>query len=339
MKLKLLFAGALVLWLLPAACGGSNGDSTSTPSSSDATYQAARNEAEKTPVADAVRSYAKQLCEPVTSFLGAAGSAFEQLDSQPTAEGTVSLEDALSQAFEALGQLKGPIEDLRDAVNDIDPPPELRDYHQALLDEIDYALDAVDAISKNGFGGALTLPTPEATPQEPAGFQAAIIQECGEDIKPFFDQFGGDFSLSSDFFGGGSDATATPLPPGIVGRAVTAGDFALTVNGVTNPYESSDEFNQPEAGRRWVLIDVSLENVSDQTKDYSSFDFSLRDADDFSYDRTFIGVDRALDFGTLRPGETIRGNVAFELPVDARPARLIYEPGFFGEGRIDVLLR
>ena len=232
------------------------------------------------------------------------------------------------------GELKDPIENFRDALNDVDPPDELRSYHQAMLDELDYTLEAVDAISKSGFLGALTLPTQEATPQEPAGFEAALLLECGEDLQPFFDEFGSDFLGS-----GGSDATATPPPPGSVGEAVRAGDFELTVNSFTDPYTSTDEFLQPGAGMRWVLLDVSIKNVSNTSQDYGTFDFKLSDSDDFSYDSTFVNQPRELDFGSLNPGETIRGELGFELPADSLPDRLIYDPGFFGEGRIDIDLR
>jgi hypothetical protein len=341
LKTKLPFA--LTLFLLPlllAACGGSsNSGSKNTPNSSDATYQAARDEAGQTPVSDSLAAYAKQLCAPLTTFLDDAGGVMDEIENEPTPEGTVSLEDAFTTGFAALGKLKDPIKNFRDDLKQIDPPNDLSSFHQDLIDEIGFAATALDAISKDGLAGALTLPTPDATPQEPAGFEAAIIQQCGDDIKPFFDEFGGDFSFDGGALLGGADATATPPPPGSIGEPVRSENFELTVHSLDDQYTTSDEYFQPTPGQRYVVVELSLKNVSDTSQDYSSFDFKLHDADNFEYDSTYVNAEHELDGGSLLPGETIRGSVAFQLPVDAQLDRLVYEPGFFGEGRIDIKLR
>jgi hypothetical protein len=324
--LLLLVTGGIV------ACGGSSG-AKSTPSSSDATYQAARTETAQTPASDSLSAYAKQLCQPLKTFLSDAGDTITRLQAQPTASATVSLEDALTQGFQLFGQLKQPLQAFRDSLGSVNPPDDLRSYHQAFLAELDFGLKEIDAVSKNGLAGALLLPTPEATPQSPPGFEAAIVQECGEDIKPFFDEFGGGF-----FGGNGAGSTPTVAPPGTVGQPVRSGALELLVNSVADPYQSTDEFLQPDAGKRWILIDVSLTNGSDSAQDYGSYDFKLRDTDNFQYDSGFVNQPHDLSSGSLLAGETIRGELGYEVSQNAQLDRLIFEPGFGAEGRIDIVL-
>jgi hypothetical protein len=338
---KLVLVMALLLPALLVACGGSGSGSKHTPSSSDATYQAALAEAKQTPVSDEMRAYAQLLCEPVTHFVQRTTELLDEIKAEPTPEGTVSLDDALTQGFAGFAKLKEPFQTFVDDLKEVDPPDGLRPYHQELIGEMDYALRSVDAISENGLAGAFSLPTQEATPVEPDGFTSALVQECGEVLKPFFDDFGG------SLFGSGSDGnlldsfdkTATPPPPGSIGEPLRSGDFELTLHSVDKQYQSGDEFYQPTPGKRYVVVDLSLKNISSESKDYTSFDFKMKDSDNFEYDSTYAGVEHELDGGTLNAGETIRGSVAFELPVDTALAAFSFQPGFFGEGRIDISLR
>jgi hypothetical protein len=333
MKWRHAVLAALLAGIVAAlACSSGGGSSKSTPSSADATFQAARSDATKTPVSESLRAYAQQLCGPIKTFIKDAGGTLSQLNETPTPNATQSLEEAFGQAFALLGNLKGPIQALQDSLRKMDPPTELRSYHASLIAEFDYALKVVDAIGTGGLAAALALPTQEATPENPAGFEAALLQECGEDLRPFADQLGG-------LFGGGSQKTPTPPPPGRVGTAVRSANYELLVQSVSDPYASTDPAIQPPAGKRWVLLDVSLTNVSDRDQNYGSFDFKLRDADNFQYDPSFVNQPHEIDFGSLRPGETIRGGLGFELPETATATRLVYEPGFGFEGRIDIDLR
>jgi len=340
MKARLFILGVLIPLGLLAACDST--DSGGTPDSTDATYEAARDDAEQTPVSESMREYAQQLCVPVKSFFEDISETLEQLEEQATTEATPEdIEDAFGAFLDLFGELELPVQDLRDDLDGLDVPDDLQDYHDAFVEQMEYLLETIEAIEDDGFAALFALGTEEPTPAEPPGFEAGLLQECGEDLKDLLDEFGGDLFGGGDIdiFGADDEATTTPPPPGSVGDKIQAGNFELTVNSYSNPYVSSDEFYQPTPGQLWVLVDVSITNVSDETQDYGSFDFTLRDADDFSYDTAYLGQERDLSSGSLRPDETIRGEVGFELPVDALPERLVFDPGFFGEGRIDIELR
>jgi hypothetical protein len=250
-------------------------------------------------------------------------------------------DEAFGKLFEVFGQLEEPFRQLRDDLEDVDAPGDLQHYHEAFLSELDSALQIMAAIREDGVSALLSAPTPAPTPEEPEGFEAGLLQECGPEFKDVFDEFGGDFFSGSgeiDLFDGDDDETATPPTPGEIGDTIAANGYELTVNSYQNPYTPPDDFFEPEPGQQWILFDVSITNVSDEDVDYGTIDFTLGDSDDFSYDTTYIGEERGLSFGTLRPSETVRGELGFELPVDAHPVLLIYEPGFFGETRIDIEL-
>lgn len=334
---RLSIVVALLLGILVASCGGG-----SDPTPADQTYEAARAEAEQTPVSDSMREYAQQLCDPMQTFLANAGETFEQLDEQATTEATPEdFDEAFGELFEVFGELEEPFQQLRDDMEDVDPPSDLQDYHEAFLGELDSALLIMAALRDDGVSALLAAPTPAPTPEEPEGFEAGLLQECGPELKEVVEQFDSDFFGGSDeidLFGGDDDETATPLPPGEIGDTIAANGYELTVNSYQNPYAPPDDFFEPEPGQQWILFDVSITNVSEEDVDYGTLDFTVRDSDDFSYDTTYVGEERGLSFGSLRPGETVRGEVGFELPVDAHPDLLIYEPGFFGETRIDIEL-
>ena len=336
--MKLIRSAALLFAaLLTFACGGGGDDGgSSSDNEANPTLQALVDEAEQTPVEDYEREYAKQFCGPVRTFFEAMGDTFEELENQPT---PASLDDAdfFAAFIETFGKLEQPLEQLLEATRDIDPPEEMDAYHEARIAELEYTLESISAMKDGGLIGGVELDEP-ASVDEPPGLGAALVIECGSELQEFFGEFGG------DFFGDGSDDgfsfDETPAPPetGTIGEGVENGGYELTVHSVTDPLVPSDEFFGPEAGNRWVMVEVSITNVSDEPQDYGSYDFKVKDADNFEYTTGFVDLERELSSGSLPPGDTVRGQVGFEVPVDAAIVRLIYDPGFFGESRIDVEL-
>jgi len=333
----LLFAA-----LLTFACGGGGDDGgSSSDNEANPTLQALVDQAEQTPVEDYEREYARQLCGPIGTYFEAAGEMLKELEDQPTPE---NLDDFNFDALgEVLGSLVEPFERLLQDMRDVHPPSELEDYHNGSIAELEYTLESFRALEEGGLLGTFGLGEAPPTTETPPGLDAALVVECGPGLEAYFEQFGDDF-FDSDVFGNSSDDgfsfDETPAPPetGAIGEAVENGGYALTVHSVTDPVVPSDEFFGPDAGSRWVMVEVSITNVSDEPQDYGSYDFKVKDADNFEYTAGFVDLERELSSGSLPPGDTVRGQVGFEVPVDAAIVRLIYDPGFFGESRIDIEL-
>jgi hypothetical protein len=316
---KLAACVLAVIALIAIACGGGS------KSPAQQTLEARQQEDRQTPYSDTVGAYARDLCTPLRAFLESAGSTFDDLGTAEAGK-TPSFDDF----FTLIGGLEEPLTGLRSDLGDVEPPAELRSYHDALLDNLDTAIESLHALNQGDLSGFAATPAP--TPQEPPGIDSAIIQECGDELLPVIDELGG------ELFGETTPAAEPTPAPGAIGETLRSGNVELVVNSVTDPYEGTDQSFVPAQGNRWVVADVSITNVSDKAEDFNVYDFTVRDADNFQYDSGGVDVAQDLGFGSLLPDETIRGNVGFEVPEGAVLSRLVYQPGFFGEGRIEILL-
>lgn len=318
-----------------AACGG-GGDGSGSDATPNATFETLIDQARQTPVDEPVREYASMLCGPLQKLLETAGPA---LDDFATPEGTPDLSAAFGAAFEALGLLEEPFAQLLEDMREIDPPEELKEYHEASLAEVEYALEGLRALSGGDLTGVLAQPSPPPTAEPPSGIDAAIIQECGPELQELVGEFGGSL-FANDDSGFVFPDEETPAPPetGAIGEAVANGAYELLVDELRDPYLSSDEFFEPEPGNRWVVVEVSITNTSEEAQQYGSYDFKLKDSDNFEYTTGFVDVAQELGSGSLPAGDTVRGQLGFEVPATASIVRLIFDPGFFGEARIDIEL-
>ena len=132
----------------------------------------------------------------------------------------------------------------------------------------------------------------------------------------------------------------TPPPAKLVGNTTVAVgrggvQLALTVNAIKDPAISTNQFNQPNG--RWVSVDWSIVNQGSTTQDINPLDFKLQTADGFVIEEgNSAGLpEPRLSLGTLAPGQTQRGYVAYDVPLGAKVQRLFYQP--FGSPQIVVV--
>jgi uncharacterized protein DUF4352 len=133
--------------------------------------------------------------------------------------------------------------------------------------------------------------------------------------------------------------TATAVPPavtvGVVGERVESNGIALTVNSVS-AVESVNEFSKPKEGNVFLVVDVTIESVDKDPANYNPLYFRVKDADGFEYSYNFTAPDPTLKSGELSPGDKARGNVAFEVPADAKGLVLSYKAiDFSGDDAIE----
>jgi hypothetical protein len=129
---------------------------------------------------------------------------------------------------------------------------------------------------------------------------------------------------------------AGPASPAPAAQPIAKGDFELTMYRVTDPYVPSDAVYAAEEGYRWVLVDVSLKNISQELLDYGADFFYIIDAEDFEYSSSSAAQDQEFDVGTIPPGETVRGQIAFDMPVEVAPTRLVFDPDFDPTTTIEI---
>jgi len=116
-----------------------------------------------------------------------------------------------------------------------------------------------------------------------------------------------------------------------VGDTGRSDGIEVTVHDVVDPYDGYDDMTAPDDGSRYVLVEVELTNADrdDSVNVNTDLESELRDADGRSYStEIFIGDSAA---GDLRQGESLLGDVGFEVPEDVHDLEFRYAAGFLGE--------
>jgi hypothetical protein len=105
---------------------------------------------------------------------------------------------------------------------------------------------------------------------------------------------------------------------------VESGAVAITLHGVQDNAPEGDTPLGP--GTRRYAIEITVENVSQETTTYSALFGVVTATDDIAYPAV-IATEPAPPFtgGALNPGESIRGWLTFDLPTGRQPAYFIYE--------------
>jgi hypothetical protein len=120
-------------------------------------------------------------------------------------------------------------------------------------------------------------------------------------------------------------ATPAPVVAGI-GQSVVSADLHLTVRSAVRVNTFSGLTAQ--AGRTFVIADVTLGSTRQTPVPFTPSDFRLRDDTGAEYKALVPSVDeaRSLKARALAPGETIAGAVAFDVPSGARQLVLSLQP-------------
>lgn len=109
-----------------------------------------------------------------------------------------------------------------------------------------------------------------------------------------------------------------------IGDSVKFDDLVITVNGVR---ESKSEFFSPGEGNVIILVDVTAENKGDKEEAISSImQTELVDEDGFSYNMTFVDDGKGNFDGTVGVGRKLRGEIAYEVPKEAKLEFIFQSP-------------
>jgi hypothetical protein len=105
----------------------------------------------------------------------------------------------------------------------------------------------------------------------------------------------------------------------------------VTIIKITDGAKSSDEFEHPGAGNKYIVMLVLIENVG--TKEAPPGDWKLRTDTDFEYGTTFAaGFGDGLPYNSITSGGKIQGTIIFEVPATAKGKWLKYDPNPFTPG-------
>lgn len=123
-----------------------------------------------------------------------------------------------------------------------------------------------------------------------------------------------------------------------VGDIIEAGEITLVVNEVTFP--AGDSFNQPDEGKKFIVVDVSFTNNGTESANISSLlQMEIKDATGQIYDvdiMASVASGGSTPDGEISAGETIRGQVGYQLPIDAQGLVFVFDADIFGYGKVFV---
>ncbi|MEO7002145.1 MAG: DUF4352 domain-containing protein [Ktedonobacterales bacterium] len=151
---------------------------------------------------------------------------------------------------------------------------------------------------------------------------AGVIMACG----------GTSDNSGSVTTGGGSSSTSS-AQHFTVGQQVKVGStWVVTVNSAKT--HGATDIDQPKSGNTYLVVDVSLKNVSSQEQTLSSLaQFTLKDATGQSYDETITTFANAAPDGKVEAGSVSRGQMVYEVPTAQKSFTFAFEADIVSGGQ------
>ncbi len=123
-----------------------------------------------------------------------------------------------------------------------------------------------------------------------------------------------------------------------IGDIIPLGDYVLVVLGWDDVPAS--EYNQPEAGNRFVAVEALVANNSAEVMSVSTLlQMNLKDDTGQNYDASYMATlglgGSGLD-GQLVPGEVLRGYAGFEIPEDVQGFEFAFDASYWGLEKIFI---
>lgn len=118
----------------------------------------------------------------------------------------------------------------------------------------------------------------------------------------------------------------------------TLNGVSLTIKSVQD-YKLYSQYSPPASGKKYVAVDVFIENNSGNTISINPFNFTLKDTDSYEYSVTFsTQATPALNTGDLESSRTLRGYLLYEVPTTVNLAELKYQVDYGNLGQFYVKL-
>jgi len=124
-----------------------------------------------------------------------------------------------------------------------------------------------------------------------------------------------------------------------IGDSIDHENRVLTVDSVERDWVSPSDFETPSEGNAYVLVELTLENESEEEVSFNPFHFEIQDGGGVIQGQALITGINTLSSGNLAPGGEISGNLVFEVNEEnIEELTLFYEPAFWGDDRVEVEL-
>lgn len=123
-----------------------------------------------------------------------------------------------------------------------------------------------------------------------------------------------------------------------VGDTAHTGDLDVTLDTVKDPYTPTNEIEKPQAGQRFVAVEMSLKNTASDKKTFSSIiGAELSDADGQHFTIALAGTDLPQLEGDIQAGETRKGWMVFGVPDASNGLKLRVKGDVTSQGSVFTL--
>ncbi len=123
-----------------------------------------------------------------------------------------------------------------------------------------------------------------------------------------------------------------------IGDKIELESLSLIINSVSVS-DGTNEWDRPKDGHLYVIPDITIENVSNETINISSMmQFTLMDGDGYELDQSIMSDTKGSLDGQIAPGRKIRGEIAWEVPINTTGLELIFIDDVFNGTQVIVKL-
>lgn len=98
--------------------------------------------------------------------------------------------------------------------------------------------------------------------------------------------------------------------------------YEVKVNSVEKNFEAGRTY-QPETGNQFIRVNITLKNISDKPEYIDSWRFTVDD-NGRNVTNSYIAVDDELDTDKLNPGNSVTGNLVYEVDASSSDFKLQY---------------
>ena len=125
-----------------------------------------------------------------------------------------------------------------------------------------------------------------------------------------------------------------------IGEQIEISDFVIQVLDVS--YPAGTDFVKPKEGYKFVSVDVQVQNQGESVQEITSIvQMYLKDntGEKFTF---HLGAQSVIDSGLpddeLQPGERVRGQIGFQVPVETAGLVFVFDAEVFGYGKVFIAL-
>ncbi|WP_413778166.1 DUF4352 domain-containing protein [Caproicibacterium sp. XB1] len=126
-----------------------------------------------------------------------------------------------------------------------------------------------------------------------------------------------------------SDAAQSEDVPAPIGTAVSNGKVSIKVNSASETSKIEDEtgltYYKPSDGAKFIVVNLTTENVGNEMYSFLCNNFQLIGPDKKQYSPSIMIAKNYLNSGTINPGLSETGNIAYEVPQSLKTSDCVLE--------------